>query len=116
MMMTMRRLIAIVVCAAALVAPAGAAASVSLADLTSPVQRGSAALLVVRVTGRARVCSVVLSRKGRVAHPKGLTPKRPSGGIVSWAWIVAGTTTRGNWRVAVSCGAAGRLVAVLTVR
>jgi hypothetical protein len=111
----MRRLIAIAVCAAALVAPAGAAASLSLADLTTPVQRGSAALLVVRVTGRASACSITVSRKGRVLRSKGLTRKRPSGDIVSWAWNVAGTTPRGNWRVLVSCGAAGRLATVLTV-
>jgi len=109
----MRRLAAIAVCAAAMIVPAGAAASVSLINLTSPVQRGSAALLVVRVSGRAPVCTVVLSRKGRTAHPKGLTPKRPSAGIASWAWQV--TVAPGAWRLRVSCGAAGHLVTAIVV-
>jgi opacity protein-like surface antigen len=111
----MRRLAAIAACAAALAAPASAAAAVGLRTLNSPVQRGSAALLVVQVSGRASRCTVTLTRNARRWHPQGLTPKRPSAGIVSWSWTVAASTPAGNWRLVVSCGAAGRLATVLTV-
>ena len=108
-----KRLGAIAACAAALMAPAGAAASVSLVNLTSPVQAGSAALLVARVTGASHPCSISVRSKRGLSHAAGLTPKRPSAGIVSWAWNVG--TIRGRWQIAVSCGAAGRLTATLVV-
>ena len=111
--MTLRNLLAGLVCAVALAAPAGAAAAVSLVNLTSPVHRGSAALLVARVTGAPPRCTIAAFHKGRAWHAGGLTPKRPSTGIVSWAWQVG--SVRGRWRIVVSCGSAGSLTATLVV-
>lgn len=111
--MTMRGLVTVLVCAAALAAPAGAAAAVTLVNLTSPVPRGSAALLVARVTGAPPRCTIAAVHKGRAWHAKGLTPKRPSAGIVSWAWQVG--SVAGRWRFVVSCGSAGSLTATLVV-
>jgi len=109
----MRGLVAVLVCTAALAAPAGAAASVTLVNLTSPVPRGSAALLVARVTGVPPRCTIAAFHKGRASHVPGLTPKRPSAGIVSWAWQTG--SAPGRWRIVVSCGAAGSLTATLVV-
>jgi hypothetical protein len=109
----MRGLCAVLVCTATLAAPAGAAAAVTLVNLTSPVPRGSAALLVARVTGAPPRCTIAAFHKGRALHVKGLTPKRPSAGIVSWAWQTG--SAAGRWRIVVSCGAAGSLTATLVV-
>jgi hypothetical protein len=111
---TVRARVAVIVCAATTLAvPAGAAASVTLVNLTSPVPRGSAALLVARVTGTPPKCTIAAFRKGRAWHAKGLTPERPSAGIVSWAWQVG--SVAGRWQIHVSCGAAGTLTATLVV-
>lgn len=107
-----RMLAAIAVCAAALAAPAGAAASVTLVTFTSPVSRGSAALLVARVTGTPR-CTIAAFHKNRAWHTKAFAPRRPSAGIVSWAWQVGAVA--GRWRIVVSCGSAGSLTATLVV-
>jgi acyl dehydratase len=108
-----RSLVAILVCAAALAAPAGAAASVILVNFTSPVHHGDAALLVARVTGVPPRCTIAAFHKGRAWHAKGLTPRRPSAGIVSWAWQTG--SVAGRWRIVVSCGSAGSLTTTLVV-
>jgi len=109
----MRALLAVAVCAVALALPAGAAASVTLVNLTSPVHRGSAALLVARVTGSPSKCTIAAFHKSRAWHAKGLTPKVPTAGLVSWAWQVG--SVPGRWRLLVSCGSAGSLTATLVV-
>ncbi|HXY81326.1 MAG TPA: hypothetical protein VEH55_08145 [Gaiellaceae bacterium] len=111
--MRMRTLVVILACTAALAAPAGAAASVVLVNLTSPVHHGDAALLVARVTGATPRCSIAAFHKGRAWHAKGLTPRRPSAGIVTWAWQTG--SVAGRWRIVVSCGSAGSLTTTLAV-
>jgi hypothetical protein len=111
--MTRRGLVAAFVSALALALPATAAASVTLVDFTSPVQRGSAALLVVRVTGAPRKCTIAAFHKGRAWHAKGLAAKLPSAGLASWAWQVG--SLPGRFRLLVSCGSAGSLTATLVV-
>jgi hypothetical protein len=111
----MHRFAVIAVCAAALAAPAGAAASVSIATLTSPVARGSGALLVARVSPGRPLCTISLASKNGVMRSKALAPKRPNSGILTWDWIVPETAKPGDYRLVVSCGKAGRLLDVLTV-
>jgi hypothetical protein len=96
------------VAAGALATAGTASARVRLLSVTSPVSPGSHATLTAAVSP-ARSCSITVNYKSGPSHAQGLYPKRPSGGRVSWTWMVGTNTTHGRWGIVVSCGSAGTL-------
>jgi hypothetical protein len=94
--------------AIALALPGAAAASVHLANVTSPVRAGSNATLTVSVT-RTASCSITVNYKSGPSHAAGLYAKRSNAGRVSWTWKVGTNTTPGRWTIDVYCGSAGAL-------
>jgi hypothetical protein len=85
-----------------------------LVRVTSPISRGSYATLVARVTP-SRLCSITVYYKSGPSTARGLYPKRPSGGRVSWTWKVGTRTTPGRWPIRVACGSAGSFPASFVV-
>jgi micrococcal nuclease len=100
---------------AGLVAPTAALASVKLVFLSSPNRPGSHATLVAAVS-RPATCSITVLYKSGSSHARGLTSRKPSGGKVSWTWMVGTNTTPGRWPIYVDCGSAGILRTNLVVR
>ena len=92
----------------ALALPTAASAKVRLISVTSPASPGSYATLRAAVAP-ARSCSITVYYKSGPSRAQGLYPKRPSGGRVSWTWMVGTRTTPGRWAIVVSCGSAGTL-------
>jgi hypothetical protein len=84
------------------------ASTVRLVRVTSPISRGSYATLVARVVP-SRLCKITVYYPSGPSTARGLYPKRPSGGRVSWTWKVGTRTTPGRHRIVVSCGVAGSL-------
>jgi hypothetical protein len=78
--------VALVPAAVAFAAPKNAA-SARLIRVTSPVSRGSDATLVARVVPRRR-CTITVIYKSGPSVARGLYPKRPQNGRVSWTWMV----------------------------
>jgi hypothetical protein len=107
-------LVASLVGVTASIAPTGApaesssASTVRLVRVTSPISRGSYATLVARVVP-SRLCKITVYYPSGPSTARGLYPKRPSGGRVSWTWKVGTRTTPGRHRIVVSCGVAGSL-------
>lgn len=92
--------------AASVFAAHTAATSARLVSVTSPVRRNGHATLVAHVVP-ARRCSITVHYKSGPSVARGLNPKRPRHGRVSWTWMVGGNTTLGKWPITVSCGSAG---------
>jgi hypothetical protein len=112
----LRHFVAVFACVATLlVAAAPAAASVRLVGVTSPASPGSYATLTARVSPSAS-CSITVHYMSGPSRAKGLYPKRPSGGRVSWTWKVGTNTTPGRWGITVACGRAGTLNTSFVVR
>ena len=65
--------------------------------------------LTARVASSRVTCSITVYYKTTISHAKGLYPKRPIRGRVSWTWLVGTRTTPGRWPIYVRCGAAGSL-------
>ena len=99
----------------ALVLPAAASAKVQVVYLTTPRSPGSHATLVVAVKP-ARRCSITVLYKSGPSHARGLSPKRPTHGKVSWTWMVGTNTTAGRWPIYVDCGSAGFVHTSFVVR
>ena len=106
--MRFRGLVVFSVLAMALAIPAVASAKVRLLSVTSPARPGSYATLTAAVSP-AKSCSITVLYKSGSSHAGGLYTKRPTGGKVSWTWMVGTNTTSGRWRIYVDCGAAGIL-------
>jgi hypothetical protein len=106
--MRFRLLSLILVIAAALVVPTAASARVRLVSVTSPASPGSYATLLASVSP-SRTCSITVYYKSGPSRAQGLYTKRPSGGRVSWTWMVGTRTTPGRWPIVVTCGSAGTL-------
>src|SRR3954470_15734691 len=108
----MKRLVPSVVGVAALVAAAAAfaapntTATARLVSVTSPVKKNADATLVAHVVP-ARRCRITVHYKSGPSVARGLNPKRPVHGRVSWTWMVGGNTTLGRWPITVNCGTAG---------
>jgi hypothetical protein len=83
--------------------------SVRLVRVTSPISRGDYATLKARVAPSSVTCSIAVYYKSGRSTAKGLYPKRPRNGRVSWTWKVGTRTTPGRWPIRVSCGRAGML-------
>ena len=99
--------------AAAFAAP-NAATTARLVSVTSPVAHNAQARLVARVVP-ARRCKIAVLYKNGPSQARGLSPKRPVHGRVSWTWVVGGNTTLGTWPIHVSCGGAGSFRTHFTV-
>jgi micrococcal nuclease len=93
----------------ALALPLAGSASVRRISLTTPVHAGDAATLVVAVSPRSVICRITVTYKETVSRAKGLGPKRPKLGRVTWSWKVGSNTTPGRWPIVVDCGKAGKL-------
>jgi hypothetical protein len=113
--MRLRLAVLTIFCAGALATAPSASASVRLVSVTSPVSPGSHATLVAAVSP-ARTCSITVLYKSGPSRAQGLYAKRPSGGRVSWSWMVGTRTTPGRWGITVSCGSAGTLRTSFVVR
>ena len=90
---------------AAFAAP-NAATTARLVSVTSPVKKIAQATLVAHVVP-ARRCTITVHYKSGPSVARGLNPKRPVHGRVSWTWMVGGNTTLGTWPITVNCGNAG---------
>jgi hypothetical protein len=89
--------------------PTAGSASVRRVSLTTPVHAGEDARLVVAVSPRSVICRITVTYKEVVSRAKGLGPKRPKAGRVTWSWKVGANTTPGRWPIDVDCGRAGKL-------
>lgn len=82
-----------------------AAVTQTLVRLTSPVQRGAYATIVVR-SKAGLACSITVYYKSGPSSAKGLEPKiADSYGRCIWTWKVGTNTTPGTWRIVVKTGA-----------
>jgi hypothetical protein len=106
--MKLKGLLATLIVALSLVVTTAADARVRLVSVTSPIRHGAYATLVAAVSP-ARMCSIAVYYKSGRSVARGLYPKRPIGGRVSWTWKVGTRTTPGRWPIIVSCGSAGTL-------
>jgi hypothetical protein len=106
--MKVRGLLAAFVVALSLVVTTAADARVRLVSVTSPIRHGAYATLTAAVSP-ARMCFITVYYKSGPSRAKGLYPKRPIGGRVSWTWKVGTNTTPGRWPIVVTCGSAGML-------
>jgi hypothetical protein len=105
----MRKGVAALAAMAALVVAAPSSGSVRLVGISpQPAHRGNPVTLTARVPS-ARVCSITVYYKSGPSEARGLYPKRPVRGRVSWTWLVGTRTTPGRWPIFVSCGRAGTL-------
>jgi hypothetical protein len=77
-----------------------------LVSVTSPVRKNAHATLVAHVVP-ALPCRITVHYKSGPSQARGLNPKRPVHGRVSWTWMVGGNTTLGIWPITVNCGRAG---------
>lgn len=107
--------IAALVAAGVAFAASNTATTARLVSVTSPVSPGAHATLVARVRP-ARRCTIKVYYKTTVSHARGLYPKSPMNGRVSWTWMVGTNTTAGRWPIYVSCGSAGSFLTHFRVR
>lgn len=96
--------IAALVSATAVFAAPNTAATTRLVYLTSPVHSGTHAILVARVHP-ARRCTITVTYNSGPSHARGLFPKRPVHGRVSWTWLA--DPAPGRYPIKVNCGSAG---------
>ena len=81
---------------------------VELVSLTSPVNLGKPATIVVQTLGGAS-CRITVSYKGGPSRARTLVPKRADAqGRVVWKWVVDSKTVPGRWPIVVTCSARGR--------
>jgi hypothetical protein len=112
--MRIKVVLTLIVLSIGLVATGVADARVRLVSVTPGIP-GSDATLVASVSP-ARTCSITVHYKSGPSRAKGLYPKRPVRGKVSWTWRVGTNTTPGRWAITVSCGSAGTLRTSFVVR
>jgi len=103
------RCLALVGVVVLLLLPTAAAAKVRRVSLTSPVRTGEYAKLTIAVSPTAVVCTITVTYKEVTSRAKGLGPKKPRAGRVTWRWRVEANTTPGRWPILVDCGRAGKL-------
>ena len=96
---------ALVASAVAFAAPT-TATSARLVGVTTPARRNATAALIAHVVPAER-CRITVHYKSGPSHARGLKPKRPFRGFVTWKWKVGGNTTLGRWPITVNCGTAG---------
>lgn len=83
--------------------PFAFAVGLEILSVTSPVDKGSLATLIVKTSPNAS-CTITVAYKSGPSHASGLGPKSAdAGGTVSWTWRVAAGTTSGTWPIDVTC-------------
>jgi hypothetical protein len=89
----------------------------SITSITSPVNRGSPAI-VTATSGPGLSCSIrVTVPGGVVASANGLGNKLTDGsGKVTWSWVVGPATPIGTGQVAIRCGQSEEASAALIIR
>jgi len=89
----------------------------SITSVTSPVNRGSPAL-VTATASPGISCSIrVTVPGGVVASANGLGSKLTDGsGKISWSWVVGPATPLGTGQVAVRCGSSEEATSALIIR
>lgn len=88
------------------IVPAGGG-GLTIHSVTSPVSKGSAAVLTAQAAPGA-ACTITVYYKSGPSKAQGLEPKTVGAdGKVSWTWTVGARTSSGNWRIVVSCTANG---------
>jgi hypothetical protein len=112
--MRLRVLLTTIAAVSALAVTAAADARVRLVSVSTGIP-GSDATLIASVSP-ARVCSITVHYKSGPSRARGLYPKRPIRGRVSWTWRVGTNTTPGRWPITISCGSAGTLRTSFVVR
>ena len=103
LLLSVAAIAALVASTAAFAAP-NAATTARLVYVTSPVHAGTHAILVARVRP-ARLCTITVYYKSGPSHARGLYPKRPVHGRVSWTWMA--NPAPGRYPIKVNCGSAG---------
>ena len=74
-----------------------------IVSVTSPVSKGSYAILTARTSPGAS-CNITVYYKSGPSSAAGLDPKMAdANGMVSWTWKVGTRTTSGTWRIVVIC-------------
>jgi len=71
---------------------------VKVLSLTSPVDAGSDATLVVTAPS-GTTCSIMVTYKSGPSEAAGLYPQRARGGRIDWTWMVGTRTTPGRWPI-----------------
>jgi hypothetical protein len=104
--MHLKKLFAVGLAAISLAAVATAEAAVRVVSVSSPISRGDYASLTVSSSAR---CSIAVLYKSGPSVAKGLYPKQPARGRITWSWKVGTNTTPGRWPIVVACGRAGTL-------
>jgi hypothetical protein len=106
----MRKVVAAIAAMAALVVVPPGFGAVRLVGISpQPAYRGNPVTLTARVSSSRVRCSITVYYKSGPSEARGLYPKRPVHGRVSWTWLVGTRTTPGRWPIFVSCGRAGAL-------
>jgi hypothetical protein len=86
------------------------ALSIDEESLTSPINAGSTARLVIR-TSPGAACSITVYYKSGPSEAQGLGPQTAdSNGNCSWSWKVGSSTTPGTWRIVVTSSLDGQSV------
>jgi hypothetical protein len=81
---------------------------VTFTNVSTPVNPGGAALVVVKTAPNASCLITVTYKSGPIKMP-GLVPKMADAtGVVTWAWLVGTTTETGSWPIDVTCSANGQ--------
>ena len=104
------------VAAGAALASTGMASQVAVVAKTSTVSPGDEASIQVRVRPRSVVCRIGVFYKTTKSEAKGLGPRRPKAGTVTWRGKVGTNTTPGRWTIEIDCGKAGKAKARIRVR
>lgn len=112
----MKRLLASLVLALALVTPSNAATGVVITKAPGAVGRNRMATLAAKTTPGSMKCTIAVYYKSGPGKAAGLVPKTSAAaGAVIWTWKVGGNTTKGTWPITVTCGGKYTAKSQLTV-
>jgi len=87
---------------------ASAGPGVIFTNVSTPVNQGSAALVVVKTAAGASCLITVTYKSGPLKAPSLVPKMADANGFVTWAWLVGTTTTPGSWPIDVTCSANGQ--------
>jgi beta-lactamase superfamily II metal-dependent hydrolase len=87
----------------ATIPPPSVSDGLEIMSVTSPVSKGSNAILTAKTSPNTS-CSITVYYKSGPSSASGLESKTAdSNGNVSWTWKVGTGTTSGSWRIVVTC-------------
>jgi len=89
--------------------PTAPAITIELIRLTSPIARGSDAVLQIRTAPGARCSLSYVTPSGNASEAQGLGPMVADGnGVCAWVWRISGNTALGMGRLRVSVDGVGQ--------